>query len=243
MPTKLFLRNLQDASPNVDLSVLGVDIIYDMLKDTPGAVADTAVVNTVASGTEILLTKTAGGSTIGWITGRTPVGGFTLTTTDISAWWRESNMNANCGGRFRVYRYTPGAPATITELGGGPFSDGVEFGTTSAEMLWAGDVTDQAFVEDERVVLKQFITNVGTMGGGFTCTHVFDAPDAATGDSFFNLAETVVFKAEPVPAGHPAMSRLAHVMHAGHQLGTRMKHDFVRQGHLWLPRAYGKLAA
>ena len=200
MASKLFLRNTQDASPNVDLAVIGVDTVYDMLKDTPGAAADTAVVNTVASGTEILLTKTAGGSTIGWVTGRVPVGGFTLTTTDISAWWKESNMNANAGGRFRVYRYTPGAPATLTELGGGPFNDGVEFSTADAEMLWAGNVTDQAFVEDERIVLKQFITNVGTMGGGFTCTHTFNSADATTGDSFFNLAETVVFKAEPAPA-------------------------------------------
>lgn len=169
---------------------------------TAGAAVDTDVVNTAASGTEILWTQSAGGSSIGWVSGRTPAVGFTLTAADLSAWCLESNMNANCGGRARVYRYTPGAPATLTELGGGPFDDGVEFGTTITEMVWPQlNVTDQAFVEDERVVLKLFITNIGTMGGGFTCSVQFNAADAATGDSFFQLVENVTFKAEPAPAG------------------------------------------
>lgn len=196
MASKLVLRNTQNASPNVDLSVIGVAIVYDMLKDLFGAAVDTAVVNTIASGTEVIFTKTAGGSTIAWVSGRVPAGGFTLTTTDISAWLRESNMNANCGGRFRVYRYTPGNPPTLTELGGGPFNDGVEFSTASTEMLWPGNVTDQVFAENERTIVKLFITNVGTMGGGFTCTMEFNAADAVAGDSFFNIAETVAFKPE-----------------------------------------------
>lgn len=203
MATKLVLRNTENASPNVDLGVLGLGIVYDMLVDSFGAVADTGVVATVAGGTEILLTKTSGGSTIGWITGRVPAGGFTLTSTDISVWWKESNMSANAGGRYRLYRYTPGAPPTLTELGGGPFNDGVEFSTADTEMLWVGDPTDQAFVEDERLVLKQFITNIGTMGGGFTCTHIFNAASGATGDSDLDLVETVAFKAEPAPPVQP----------------------------------------
>lgn len=203
MPTKLPLRNTQNAEPNVDLGVIAANVVYDMVT-TFGAALDTDSVDTVAGGTEIIWTQeTTLDVTVAWITGRVPAGGFTLTTTDISIWARESNMNANCGGRFRVYRYTPGAPATLTELGGGPFNDGVEFGTAIAEMLWAGNVTDQAFVEDERIVLKLFITNIGTMGGGFFCDLQFNAADATTGDSFFNIAETVTFKAEPAPPLQP----------------------------------------
>lgn len=194
MATKLVLRN--------SVSVIGDTgdgIVYDMIP-TFGASSDTAVVNTTASGTNIQLTKTAGGSTVAWISGRVPAGGFTLTTTDISTWWLESSMNANAGGRYRVYRYQPGTP-TITELGGGPFDDGVEFGTVNTEMTWAGNVTDQAFSENDRILLRVFITNVGVMGGGFTSTMTFNAADAATGDSFFNIAETVTFKAEDAIPG------------------------------------------
>jgi hypothetical protein len=205
MATKLFLRNTNTAEPNVDLSVIGVDTVVDMLT-TAGAGVTTFSVNTAAGGTEIIFDVLAG--TVAWISGRAPAGGFTLTSTDISAWMRESNMNANCGGRYRVFRYRPGSPPTLTELGGGPFNDGVEFSTSITEMLWTGNVTDTAFAEDDRIVLKIYITNVGTMGGGFSCDLQLNAADGNTGDSFFNIAETVTFKAEDV-APDPTRGRVS----------------------------------
>ena len=192
MATKLFLRNTTANG----ITDTGDGVLYDMLA-AAGSASDTDVVNTAASGTEIQWTQTGGGSSIAFISGRAPAGGFTLTTTDISVWCHESNMSANAGGRFRVFKRT--AAGVVSELGGGPFSDGVEFGTAAAEMLWVGNVTDTAFAEDDRILIRVHITNVGTMGGGFTCTLTFNAADAATGDSFFNIAETVSFKANANP--------------------------------------------
>jgi hypothetical protein len=104
-------------------------------------------------------------------------------------------MNANCGGRFRVFKRT--AAGVVTELGGGPFNDGVEFAVnTPTEMLWVGNITDTAFAEDDRILVRIYITNVGTMASGHTCTLTFNAADASTGDSFFNIAETITFKAD-----------------------------------------------
>jgi hypothetical protein len=183
MATKLFLRNTQ-------ANGIGATY-YDMIIDA-GSATDTAVVNTTAAGTEIQFTKTAGGSVIQFVSGRAPAGGFTLTTTDISLWMHESNMNANIGGRYRVFKRT--GAGVETELGGGPFNDGVEFGTSAAEMLWTGNVTDTAFAENDRILLKIYITNVGTMATGFTGTLTFNGADGATGDSFFNIAETITFK-------------------------------------------------
>lgn len=166
---------------------------------TAGAGADTDVVTLTDGGTNIQWTNTAGGSSIAWISGRVPAGGFTLTATDISVWLHESNMNDEAKGRYRVYKYTPGVP-TITELGGGPFDDDVELvPTTPTEMTWAGNVTDTAFAENDRILLRLFATNFTTMTAG-TATLTFNAADAATGDSFFNIAETVAFKAEDIPA-------------------------------------------
>lgn len=162
-----------------------------------GAGSTTAVVNTVASGTEIQWTQTAGGTLIQWISGRAPVGGFTLTTTDISIWAHESGTAANAGGRYRVFKRT--AAGVESELGGGPFDDGVEFTkSTPTEMTWLGNVTDTAFAEDDRILVKVYITNVGVMGGGLTCTLTYNGADAATGDAFLNIAETVTFKPEDV---------------------------------------------
>lgn len=209
MATKLFLRTSTD---NL-ITDSGDGTLYDMVI-AAGSAQNTRTTNTAASGTEIQCTlNTAGGGTIAWISGRVPAGGFTLTSTDISIWQAESDMNANCGGRYRVFRYQPGG--TVTELGGGPFNDGVEMAVTTArEDLWVGNVTDQAFSENDRILLRVYLTNIGTMAGGFTVTLYFNAANAATGDSFFNIAETVTFKLPSDPdsafmAGKPQIYQQA----------------------------------
>lgn len=191
MATKLFLRN----TTTNGITDTGDGILYDMIT-TAGSSSDTATTNTTASGTEIQATKTAGGSTIAWISGRVPAGGFTLTTTDISMWQQESNNAANIGGRYRIFKRA--ANGTVTELGGGPFDDGVEMSTSNREDTWTGNNTDTAFAEDDRILIRYYLTNIGTMGGSRTGTLTFNAADAATGDSFFNINETVSFKANDV---------------------------------------------
>lgn len=197
MATALYLKNTT-LNGITDAAIAA--LIYDM---TTGAAAsvDTAVTDTAASGTEIQLTKTAGGSTVAWVSGRAPAGGFTLTATDISAWQHESHMNANIGGRYSVYKYSGGTLTALDSLppapgGRGLFDDGVEMATSAREDVWTGNVADTAFAENDRIVVKLFLTNIGAMGGGFTGTLTFNAADAAIGDSFFNIAETVTFKAE-----------------------------------------------
>lgn len=191
MATKLFLRNTLANG----ITDTGDGLCYDLIA-TAGAASDTGVMDTVGSGTNVQWTKTQGGSTLAWISGRVPSGGFTLTSVDVSAWLEESNTGANAKGRFRIYKYTPGTP-TITELGGSPFDDDkVELSTSATEDTWTANVTDTAFAENDRILIRFFITNNGTMGSGRTCTITFNAADAATGDSFVNLAETVAFKAE-----------------------------------------------
>lgn len=191
MATKLYLRN----TTSNEITNTGDGVVYDLIT-TAGSSSTTGVVNTVSGGTNIQWTKTAGGLSMAWITGRVPSGGFTLTSVDVSAWLEESNNLANARGRFRIYKYTPGTP-TITELGGSPFDDDkLELSTSPTEDTWTANVTDTAFAENDRILVKFFITNNGTMGASRTCTITFNAADAATGDSFTTLAETVVFKPE-----------------------------------------------
>lgn len=182
MATKLYLRNT---------TVNGISGYYDMLI-TPGNAVDTGDVTTVASGTEIQWTKSEGGATMSWISGRVPAGGFTLTTGDVDLWASESNNNANSSVRCRIFKYN----GTETELGGGPFNFVTELTTTMSSKTWVTNVTDTAFAENDRIVIKFYITNAGTMGGNRFCTFNFNAADGATGGSFFNLNETVAFKLE-----------------------------------------------
>jgi hypothetical protein len=193
MSTITYLRN----TTTNGITDTGDGIVYDLITTSGTGNTDT-VTNTTASGTEIQLTNTAGGSTIAFITGRVPSGGVTLTAattglgTGVNLLCTESDMNANIGFRVRVFRYEPGP--TITELGGGPFNDGVEFGTSAASRGLDINWTDQAFNEDDRLLVRIYLTNVGTMGGGFTGTVRID--DSSLGTGLIILAETVAFKAE-----------------------------------------------
>lgn len=182
--TKLYLRNTQTNG-------IG-STYYDLIIEAGGS-ADTAVVNATPAGTEIQFTKTAGGAIAQFISGRAPVGGFTLTTTDISVWLHESVGTANIGGRYRIFKRA--ADTTETELGGGTYDQGAEVATSATEYTWTGNVTDTAFAEDDRILLKLYITNVGTMDTG-TGTLTFNAAAAATGDSWLNIMPAVTFKAE-----------------------------------------------
>ena len=172
MATKLFIRNT---------ALNGIGNFYDMVT-TAGSSAATGVVNTAASGTQIQWTRTAGGTVLEFISGRVPSGGFTLSgTMSFSIWAHESNMSANAGARARVFKRTSGG--TETEVGGGPYNDGVEFSTpNTAEMTWTGTPTSTAFAEDDRIIVRYYITNAGgTMASGYTCTITYNAADAATG--------------------------------------------------------------
>jgi hypothetical protein len=194
--TKLFLRN----TTTNGISGTGDAVVYDMLTTAGAAEDQTVGVTTVGSGTEIQ--HEAGlGQLVAWISGRAPSGGFTLTSTDISVWQVEGNMSANIGGRYRVFKRTDAG--VVTELGGGPFSDGVEMSTAYREDTWTGNVTDTAFAENDRILLRIYITNVGTMGADFSGQLSINAADASQGDSFFNIAETVTFKAEDAGAAVP----------------------------------------
>lgn len=179
----------------------GDGIVYDLL-DAFGSLTRNLTTATIAGGTNIQQTDSNGGPTVAFISGRVPTGGFTLTSLDVSIWQNESSMNANVGGRVRVYRYQPGP--TITELTGSPFDDGVEMSSsTLREDIWSGDPIDQAFNENDRILVRLFLTNIGTMGDGFTCSTAYDQASGSIGDSFFNIAETVVFKAEETPTLPP----------------------------------------
>lgn len=180
--SKLYLRSTQTN---------GLGATYYDLDIVAGALSDTAVVDTVLNGTEIQFTKTAGGSVVQFISGRAPVGGFTLTNTDISVWLLQSSLLNNVGGRYRIFKRT--AAGVETDITGTPFDNGIEVTTSNAEYTWTGNVTDTAFAEDDRVLLKVYVTNIGVMAIG-TATLNFNAADTLAGDSFLTVYPSVVFK-------------------------------------------------
>ena len=180
MATNLYLRNT---------TTNGISGYKDLL-GTPGAGVQSGIVSTAASGTDIQWTATAGGTVLAWISPPVAVA-FTLTAFNWDLWARESNGSANAKLRIRAYKYSGGSE---TELTGSPFDEGQEFNNmTMTNETGTADPSDTAFAVGDRLVIKLYITNAGTMATGYTCTCNYDAADGQTGDSLVVLAETVVW--------------------------------------------------
>jgi hypothetical protein len=192
--TKLYLRS-------TDTPKFGFGGRFDALT-TAGPSLTTAIVNTAASGTDIQWTKTAGGQQLEWISPPFAADVTILTTDTITfnLWGLESNLSANCGARVHLYRWSS-VDGSLTELAGSPWSKGVEFTTSAAVQNWTGTVSsNQTFFTNDRLVIRCAITNVGTMATGFTCTMDYDGPtNAADGDSWVQLNNTVTFGTEDLP--------------------------------------------
>lgn len=191
---KLYLRNTTANG----VSIGGIPC-YDLLT-TAGTAPDTAVVNTTAAGTEIQFTKTAGGSVAAFITGRVPAGGWTITSSDVALWLKESAATVNAGLRFRLFKYSGG---TETELGGSPFDKGTEFNTANTLEALLGNVTDTALAEDDRLLLRIYAVNVGTMAVG-TATLNFNGTSGGTAPVFRSSSTVTAASGSlsyPQPAG------------------------------------------
>lgn len=123
------------------------------------------------------------------------VRGFTLSgAINFGLRARESVNTVNAGLRARVYRLREGV---YTEVSGGPFDDGVELGTTYADMLWTGTPSAAlTFFTGDMIVVRLYITNIGTMAAGT----VFAAGAAGSPNNilsittnFVEFTETILF--------------------------------------------------
>jgi hypothetical protein len=187
MATKLILHETKST---------GQGVLRDMLAGSQGPSLQSGVVTEVASGTQIQWTKTAGGEALEWVSGRVPSGGFTLSgTMTFNLWAKENNTNNNCGVRARVFKRDP--TGTETEIGSGyNFGSPTELTTTMAVKNWTGAPTSTAFNEDDRIVVRFYIINVGTMGSQTSTCDYDGTTGGSDGDSFFQINENVTFKAE-----------------------------------------------
>jgi hypothetical protein len=179
----------------------GIGTLFDALEAQGSTAATSGVVNTVASGTEIQWTRTAGGTVLEWISGRLkpPTWQATAPTGNGMFWASESNVTANCTMRIKVFKRDVLGQETLVYTK----SYSTEFSTTTATpgSQAGGTLVATPVFEDERLIIRVYIIPVGTMGGGQTCTFVYDHNVvAAAGDSFMSFLEGPSFKSESDPA-------------------------------------------
>jgi hypothetical protein len=192
-------------------SDVGIGNFFDMLTTRGASTSTTGVVNTVASGTLIQWTRTAGGTVLEWISGRC-ANGWRFTAPSqantfavvLKASLVESAAQANVTGFFRIYRYRNGVEDLCAE-----YNQLVELTTTNTRYTvnigTAGFTTVLNTVEfaiDDRVILRAYIANADgtTMGGSRTATISYDHNADALGDTSMILYASVDFKAESDPS-------------------------------------------
>lgn len=191
MATTLWLRNTLSASTAATPAHLD-------LTAAAGAAEQTATVTTVNSGTEIQWTR-SGALALTFASGRVPTAGLTFAagaSITYSFWGKESAAGVNGGLRAKLFQR--GWSGTETLINSSDFAS--ELTTTLAEKVWTGTCTSSiSLIEDERLLLRVYARNVGTMGAG-NATLTYNGGNAANGDSFLLFSATTTLKAESDPA-------------------------------------------
>lgn len=184
MPTDFFLRS--------SASGLG-GAGQRRLSQRRGRASATVVTTTVASGTNIQVTATAGGQALSWfsepITEAITISG----TVTVNIRGLESANTVNAGRGILIERTdnagtvqstivaVTGVPSTITEFTTSDAANGTATYTPTSTAMAAG----------ERIKVTLSIRNVGTMGAG-TATISHEGPaSAAAGDTWVRFNENI----------------------------------------------------
>lgn len=140
---------------------------------------------------------------LAWISPRFKAG-WAVETANQFAWKlsaSESLLSANCAGKVKVFRYQPDGTETLLytlatpELPADP---------SALSSTTGGTVTPTPCAEDDRLIVRVYIANVGTMGGGATCSVWYDANAAdGVGDSYLTFVGLPEWKAEGDPPAPP----------------------------------------
>jgi hypothetical protein len=155
-----------------------------------GRAAVTTTTNTVASGTNITITATAGGQALSWfsepLTNAVTISG--TITPNIRC--RESANAVNSGIALLIERTNNAG--TVQSTVSARAVIGAEAGTAEAARTAARTPTSTAFSAGDRIKLTLSVINVGTMGAGTFNTY-HDGPAAgASGDSYVTFTEDFV---------------------------------------------------
>jgi hypothetical protein len=119
----------------------------------------------------------------------------------------EASTAANCALRANVFRRKPdGTESLIYTVTTAELDTAPPLGSDS---MVGGTVTPTSCVEDDRLVVRVYITNVGTMAAGHVCTVYYDHNAAGgLGDSFLSFLDPPGWKAEGDPSGGETPSKM-----------------------------------
>jgi hypothetical protein len=187
VPTLFHLRNLvSDINPGAN--------VERYLLQRKGRASTTKVTNTTASGTNITVTDTAGGTIVQWYSAPLRTAVTISGTVTASIRGLESATTVNAGVGFLVERVSNDGttvlgtivadstiPATITE-----------FSTSDAAKTGTYTPTSTAMSVGDRIRVTLKIRNVGTMGTGTATISIEGPSDTGAGGSYVQFNEDII---------------------------------------------------
>jgi hypothetical protein len=195
----------------------GVSTYKDLLLERASSgAATTAVVTTVAGATEIQWTYTAGGALAGWVTRRFKYN-WRCAPGIISGRVLNHESVSTVNGRFLTRCYLRAVDGTETLLWSHLMTGEINTNnqlspatiiSTGTGVTWAVPTTGITVKPDERIVIKFFVVNIGTMGAG-TATITHDqatVPTTPTNDTYLIFIGSPVFKADADPDETPKVA-------------------------------------
>lgn len=178
MSTTLYLRDLASSLGGAGQKALS---------ERQGRAAVTTTTNTVASGTNIQITATAGGQALTWFS-EPLVDPVTISgTITLNIRCRESANNVNAGIALLIERANNAG--TVQSTVSARAVIGAEAGTAEAARTGTRTPTSTAFSAGDRIRVTLSVINVGTMGAGTFNTYHDGQPTGASGDSYVTFAE------------------------------------------------------
>lgn len=183
-----------------------------------GLASTTAITNTTASGTNIPVTATGGGTALSWwiqIDAVTISGTITANIRGL-----ESSLSANAGAGILVDHYASDGTTLLGSLGETTVPGTItEYSTSDAAKVLAGVTpASTAFSAGDWLKITLKVRNVGTMGGPFTVTNSYGGPTAAAaGDTSVTFTEAI----KPYSGGTNPNCLAVYPLHDGSALTTR----------------------
>lgn len=168
---------------------------------TPSVTSTCTLASSAWGGISVQLVAASTDVPLEWIGPRFASGWAAETANQFggNVWAVESSFAANCGVRVKVFRRQP--DGTESQIYTVSTSELVVFeGGSGLKSLAGGTVTPTSCQPDDRLVVRPYLINVGTMGGGATCTLYYDHDVAdVDGDSFLTFVGLPEWKGEGDP--------------------------------------------
>lgn len=194
MPTQFFLFDAEalDQTPPGNLST---DVDLRLGLATRDAAADLSVpTDTVAGPTAGIQVGSSAAQPRSWYS--PTLTGVTITgTVTLNVWMREFAMADNVGAQVMVDRCSSTGAFISTIVNS---EKGTELTTTMAAQNWTATPTSTTLATGDRIRVRVYGNDVGTMGaGGVFYLQAGAATAGATGDSYVTFTETITEGAAP----------------------------------------------